>query len=139
MGTARHLEFGTGVAAPLEHVDLGEEGRQIDDDTVGDHGNDVVVQDPRRNQLEGVLLAVDDHRVARVVSPLVADDERVLLREEIDDFGFALIAPLGSDDDGDGHDAPRDCWMVTPLIGTTERDEMLQPHRRANRFPRPGP
>jgi hypothetical protein len=27
----------------------------------------------------------------------------VFLGEEIDDLGFALIAPLGSDDDGDGH------------------------------------
>ena len=74
--------------------------------------------------MEGVLLAVDDHRVPGVVSTLVADDERVLLGEQVDDFGFALIAPLGSDDDGDGH--ARSCatrWL--------ERDEILLAERPA--------
>jgi hypothetical protein len=28
----------------------------------------------------------------------------VFARQQVDDFGFALIAPLGSYDDGDGHD-----------------------------------
>jgi hypothetical protein len=42
----------------------------------------------------------------------------VLLGKQVDDFGFALIAPLGSDDDGDGH--ARSC-----ATGWLERDEIL--------------
>jgi hypothetical protein len=39
--------------------------------------------------------------VASVVSTLVASDNRILSGKKVDDLGFAFIAPLGSDDDGD--------------------------------------
>jgi hypothetical protein len=39
--------------------------------------------------------------VASVVSTLVASNNRVLSGKKVDDLGFAFIAPLGSDDDGD--------------------------------------
>ena len=103
MRPARHLQLGARDAPGFEHVDLVEERRQVDDHTVGDHGDHVVVEDPGGHELQGVLLAIDDHGVARVVAALVAHDVRVLLRQQVDDLGFALIAPLGSDDDGDGH------------------------------------
>ena len=68
---------------------------------------------PDGHELQGVLLAVDDHGVAGVVAALVAHDVGVLLRQQVDDLGFALIAPLGSDDDGDGHArSPIGDWNV---------------------------
>ena len=100
---ARHLQLGTRVPTRFEHVDLGEERRQIDHDTVRDHRDHVFVQDAGGHELQCVPLAVDDDGVARVVAALVAHDVGVLLRQQVDDLGFALIAPLGSDDDGDGH------------------------------------
>ena len=125
VSTTRHLQLRARIATRFEHVDFGEQRRQIDDHPVGDHRDHMVVQNPRGDELKGVFLTVDDHRVPGVVPALVADDERVLLREQIDDFGFAFIAPLGSDDDGDGH--ARSCatrWL--------ERDEILLA-RRATR------
>ena len=58
---------------------------------------------PRRHQLQRVALVADDDGVAGVVATLVAHDVGVLLGQQVDDLGFALIAPLGSNDDGDGH------------------------------------
>ncbi len=91
-------------AASGERVDLGEQRRQVDDDPVGDHRDDVVVEDPARRQLQGVALATGDDGVAGVVPALVAHDVAVLLGEQVDDLGLALVAPLGPDDDGDRHD-----------------------------------
>ena len=109
----RHLQLGTRDAARLQHVDLVEERRQVDDDAVRDHGDHMVVEDPGGNELQGVPLAIDDDGVAGVVPTLVAHDVRVLFRQQVDDLGFALIAPLGSDDDGDGHArSPDGGWNV---------------------------
>ena len=73
----------------------------------------MVVEDPGGNELQGVALAIDDNGVAGVVPTLVAHDVRVLFRQQVDDLGFALIAPLGSDDDGDGHArSPDGGWNV---------------------------
>ena len=63
----------------------------------------MVVEDPARDELQGVALVADDDRVPGVVATLVAHDVAVLLGEQIDDLGLALVTPLGPDDDGDGH------------------------------------
>ena len=75
---------------------------------------------PDGTSCSGVLLACDHHRVPGVVPALVAHHVGVLLGEEVDDFGFAFVAPLGADDDGDGH--ARSCairWLerVRTLVG----------------------
>ena len=41
--------------------------------------------------------------MARVGTAVEADDEVVLISEEIDDFAFGLVAPLQADDTGAGH------------------------------------
>ena len=87
----------------VEGVDLGEQRRQVDDDAVGDHRDDVVVEDPARRQLQGVALATGDDGVPGVVATLVADHVAVLLGQQVDDLGLALVAPLSPDDDGDRH------------------------------------
>ena len=61
------------------------------------------VQDAAGDELQGVALVANHHRVAGVVASLVANDEAVLLRQQVDDLGLALVAPLGADDDGDRH------------------------------------
>ena len=90
-----------------ERVDLGEQRRQVDDNAVGDDGDDVVVEDPARRELQGVALATGHDRVPGVVAALVTHDVAVLLGEQIDDLGLALVTPLGPDDDGDRHGPSR--------------------------------
>ena len=68
-----------------------------------DDRHDVVVQDAARDQLQRVALVADDHGVPGVVTALVAHDVAVLLRQQVDDLGLALVAPLGANDDGDRH------------------------------------
>ena len=103
VGSAGHLQPPARDTPRFEPVDLLEQCRQIDNDAVGDHGDDVVVQDSRRHELQRVPLAVDHHGVAGVVAALVAHDVHVLFAQQVDDLGFALVTPLGADDDGDGH------------------------------------
>ena len=55
---------------------------------------------------EGLLGAVGARPldgVAGVGAALVAGDDVDVGREQVDDLAFALVAPLGADDDGDGH------------------------------------
>ena len=50
------------VSTPLrlEHVELGEQHRGVDDDAVADHRDDVRVEHAARHELEREHLAVDD-------------------------------------------------------------------------------
>ena len=48
------------------------------------------------NQLQDELLALDDDGVPGVVAAGIARDDGELLREHVDDLAFALIAPLGT-------------------------------------------
>ena len=100
---ARHLQSSTGHTTRFEGVDLLEECRQVDDDTIADHRDDVVVENSTRDQLQRILLVTDDDRVTGVVSALVPNDVVVGLGEKVDDLGFALITPLRTYDDCDGH------------------------------------
>ena len=52
-------------------------------------------------ELERAVLVND--RVAGVVSALESDDDIRLLRQEVSDLAFALVAPLSTDDGRHGH------------------------------------
>ncbi|GHD21575.1 hypothetical protein GCM10007052_32530 [Halioglobus japonicus] len=47
--------------------------------------------------MENGFLAVDDQRMARIVATLEAHYSASLVGEKIDDFTFALVAPLGAE------------------------------------------
>jgi len=96
-------ELGAADAATFEGVDLAEQGGEVDDDPVPDDGDDVRIEHPARDQLQGVALAADDDGVTGVVPALIADDVAVLGGEQVDDLCLALVTPLGSNDNGDGH------------------------------------
>ena len=71
-------------------------------------------QDPRRDQVQRVLLAVRrDHRVAGVVAALVADDVGHAAAEQVGDLALALVAPLGADQ----HDRWHRVLVLLGLIG----------------------
>ena len=61
------------------------------------------IEDPRGHQVELELAALVDDRVTGVVPALEADDEVRLLRQEVGDLSFALVAPLRADDRSDRH------------------------------------
>ena len=58
---------------------------------------------PEGMQVEDVLLVADADGVARVGATLVAGDDVGVLGEQVDDLSLSFVAPLGADDDLDGH------------------------------------
>ena len=93
-----------GVDAPgRQGVELLEQDRRVDDDTVADDRRDVVVEDAARHQLECEGLAVDDDAVAGVVAALVTDHQVHFAGKEIREPALPLVAPLGPDHNGCGH------------------------------------
>ena len=103
LSKARHLEARAGDPSGLKCVDLLEQRWQIDDNTIADDRNDVLVQHSARDQLKRIFLVTNDDRVSGIVSTLIANDVVVRLGQEVNDFGFALITPLRTYDDCDGH------------------------------------
>src|SRR5262249_28740824 len=67
-----------------------EEAGGVDDDAVGDEGAHVRLEPAGGQQGELVGLAVPDDGVAGVGPAVVADDEVMLIGEQIDDFPFRL-------------------------------------------------
>src|SRR5579872_7335752 len=61
------------------------------------------MQDAGRQQRKLVSLAVEDDRVAGVIASLVADDDVVLVGEQIDDLALRLVPPLQADHRCGGH------------------------------------
>ncbi len=75
----------------------------VDDDAVADDTQDPGVQDAGRHEVQDVLAAADDDRVARVVAAVVAGDHLHARREKVDDLPLPLVAPLGAGDHDVGH------------------------------------
>jgi len=89
---------GEGILLP-QVLDLLDEHLRVDDHAVAQDAQLVVVQDPRGDQVQNGLLALDHDRVPRVVAPLEAHDGVGVFRVQVDDLALAFIAPLGPYDD----------------------------------------
>ena len=87
-----------------EAVDFGHEGERVDDDAVGDDAGFAGTEDTAGDQVEDVFFATVNDGVSGVVAALAADDEVGFIGQEVDDFAFAFVAPLGSDENGICHD-----------------------------------
>jgi hypothetical protein len=61
------------------------------------------MQDARRQQPQDRLLAVYDEGMARVRPTAITHHHVGVLRVDVDDLPFALVAPLGPDHDYDRH------------------------------------
>ena len=48
--------------------------------------------------MQNVLFAMDDDRMARIVSSLIASDNIEAIGQEVNDLTFAFVAPLGAYD-----------------------------------------
>jgi hypothetical protein len=82
-----------------QHAALRKECLQREHDAVADEATRILAEDAGRNQGKDGLAAADDQRMPGVVTTLEARHGGGTLRQQIDDFTFALIAPLGADDD----------------------------------------
>ena len=83
------------VAQP---VDLLDQNGRVDDDAIGDHAELLRVENARGDEVHGVSFLAHDHGVAGVGPAVVADDDVVLGRQQVDDLALALVAPLQADD-----------------------------------------
>ena len=82
---------------PFEVVDFIEQRERIDDGAVANDADLARMQRARRHQAQDEFLAIDDQRVRGVVAALKADDHVGVGRQQVDNFAFAFIAPLGAD------------------------------------------
>jgi hypothetical protein len=57
------------------------------------------MQNARRDQAKNGFLTIDHQGVASIVATLKPHNPTDLLGQPVDDFAFALIAPLGANDD----------------------------------------
>ena len=83
--------------------DFTRERHGINDHAIADDTHFSRPQNATRDQMQHIFFPGDDDGVPRVVATLRADDEVRLLGEEINDFAFAFVAPLGADQDRVGH------------------------------------
>ncbi len=88
-----------GNSAPGQHVGLGQQRLEGNDDAVADKAAHAIAQHARRDQRQHGLHAVDHERVAGIVPALEPRDGRDTLGQQVDDLALALIAPLGADYD----------------------------------------
>ncbi len=77
---------------------LFQKGQGIEHHAVADHAAASGAQHAAGHELENKFLAVNDDGVAGVVSAGIAGHDREVLRQNVDDLPFALIAPLGAYD-----------------------------------------
>ena len=81
----------------------------------------MVVQDARWDELELQQPALGDHRVARVVPALIADDEIHPIGEVVDRLALALVPPLGPEHDRGRH-VGLSVWEPRRLAPTLARE-----------------
>jgi len=79
--------------------DFTHQGVRSNDHAVADQALYAFTQDARGNQVQNGFLTVDHQGVARVVATLVAHYGGSMFGQQIDDLAFALITPLGAQDD----------------------------------------
>ena len=97
MGAVGDFEAFGADAARLEHGDLVDQRLRIDDQSVADDGGFVGVEDACRDEMEGELAFFVDDGVSGVVAGGIADHDRRVASEQVDDATLALIAPLATD------------------------------------------
>src|SRR5438067_11639184 len=77
-------------------IQLGHQADRVDDHSVADNADFAFAQNARRDEMQNVFLFADENSMPGVVSALSAHDDVRLLRQNVDYFAFAFIAPLGA-------------------------------------------
>src|SRR6267142_3416469 len=115
MGAIAEVQAALYVDASFgERFNFGDQGRRIDYDAGADDCLLLGAQDAAGDKLQDETVFADDYGVPGVVS---AGDERDIVEsagEIIDDFAFALVAPLRADHHDRFHAAPSLAHMCHP-------------------------
>jgi hypothetical protein len=90
------IDFHTGVA---QRANFFEKRHGIEDHAIADYAAATCPQNAARHQLQDKLLALDDDGMAGVMAAGIARHDGEVFREHVDNLAFALVAPLGADDD----------------------------------------
>ncbi len=77
-------------------LDFGDEMMRIDDDAVADDA-ELAAHEARRQQRQLVADTIDDQRMARIVSALIAHDHIGTFRKPVDNLALAFVTPLRTD------------------------------------------
>ncbi len=94
-----HALGGCMHAAGGQGVHLAQEDGRVQDHAVADGANGCLVQDAGRDEVQDDLFAVHHQGVPGVVPALEADHQGSPAGQHVHDLAFALVAPLGADDD----------------------------------------
>ena len=89
--------------ARFQTVNLFDQLARIEHDAVADDALDIFTHRARRQEMQGKHFVADHDRMPGVGTALTADDEVGIIAEKIDDFPFAFVAPLQSQNCGYGH------------------------------------
>ena len=94
------IEFDSELSQALHFFD---QTHRIDDRTITDHADLVLTQNARGDEVENILLAFNVHCMTGVIAALRANNHVGFLGQDVDDFAFAFIAPLGAHQYRIGH------------------------------------
>ena len=104
MGAVRDEYPSLGVQAMLlERLELLEEARHVDDTATSDDIDAAGVHETAGQDVEVVGNSVRDDGVAGVVTALGAAADLRLVGKNVGKLALAFVAPLGAEDNGDGH------------------------------------
>jgi hypothetical protein len=87
----------------FKRLELLEEARDVDDTAAADDVDAVGVHEAGGQDVKVVGDAVGDDGVARIVTTLGAAADLRLVGENIGELALAFVAPLGAEDNRDGH------------------------------------
>lgn len=85
----------------VELLELVEHSLDVDDDSVAEDVDTLVVEYSAWKQVEGVLLFIDDDGVTGISASVESSADVVFFSEEIDKFSFTFVTPLGAEDCAD--------------------------------------
>ena len=81
-------------AARFHVINFLNQTLRVDDNAVADDAGRALVKNSRRQEPKLIFLAADRNRVTGIAAALKSDNRVRLRRQVIDDFAFALVAPL---------------------------------------------
>ena len=91
---ADHHAIRTVLASCGKTIQFFQDRMRVYDDSRRNHRLNVALKNAGWQKTEFICVAVEFNRVPGVVSALVADNDVVFFREQVDDFAFGFVAPL---------------------------------------------
>ena len=110
-----HQQSGAVHATAFKAVDLLEQHFRIDDDAVADDRGGVGADDAGRQQMQRIRFVADHHSMASVIAAVEAGHVVDLRADQIRCLAFALVSPLGTDQNNSRHVVAPPCVRDSAL------------------------